>query len=211
MTKSKIYLAVATGLLSSFSLSAEQADESPLETLTVVSSRIEVPLKQVSTSIETIDDEYLELAGQLSIADILRTATGINVSNSGGIGKNTTVRIRGEEGFRTKVLIDGVELSDPSAPQVLPLFDDITSSHISRIDILRGPQGLAYGADAGGVIAITSKQAEQGMKISSKAEIGSFDTESFNLNLSAGNENSGAYLGCQRSVYGWLQCPVSRC
>ncbi len=43
---------------------------------------------------------------------LLRTQPGIAVSNSGGSGKNTVVRIRGEEHYRTLLMIDGVKALD---------------------------------------------------------------------------------------------------
>src|SRR5690606_17824284 len=98
-------------------------------------------------------------------AQLLRSQAGISVSNSGGAGKQTALRIRGEEGFRTLVLIDGVEVSDPTAPQVGPLVENLTAgSEIERIEVLRGPQGFIYGADAGGVIQVVTRRAQEGLQ-----------------------------------------------
>ena len=47
----------------------------------------------------------------------------------------------------------------PSAPQVSPDFDSLlATSDFDRIEVLRGPQGFIYGADAGGVVNIVTKR-----------------------------------------------------
>ena len=82
---------------SSGSVSAETSNsQRNLETITVVSSRTNVPLKELATSVEIITSEDIAALGNLGLADILRSATSVGVSNSGGQGKNTTLRIRGE-------------------------------------------------------------------------------------------------------------------
>lgn len=181
----------ATALIPAVSYAAKTQTE---ETITIISSRIAQPKDTVATSIQIIDETLIDALGQFSVADTLRAATGVNVSNSGGLGKNTTLRIRGEEGFRTKLFIDGVSLADPSAPQVSPLFDDVLSAQVERIEVLRGPQGLAYGADAGGVISVTTHPISEGLSGNVGAQFGRFDTRLFNASLSAGTETAGIFL-----------------
>ena len=82
------------------------------------------------------------------------------------------MRIRGEEGFRTRVVLDGIDIADPSSPQISPRIEHLLSEGLQRIEVLRGPQGLAYGADAGGVIAMTTRQPETGVTANVTAEGG---------------------------------------
>lgn len=169
-----------------------------IETISIVSSKINQPLGEMATSVTVLTEQDLRAFGQISLADALRAVTSVGVSNSGGVGKNTTLRIRGEEGFRTLILIDGVELSDPSAPQVLPIFDDILTSQIERVEILRGPQGLLYGADAGGVIRITSSTAQPGITGGIQTQFGKFNTEQLGANVGYANDNSNLYFAATR-------------
>src|SRR5690606_40926730 len=84
---------------------------------------------------------------------------GIGVSNSGGTGKFTALRIRGEEGYRTVLLIDGVKAVDPSGTQAVPTFESLlVTSDVERVEVLRGPQGFIYGADAGGVVSVLTRR-----------------------------------------------------
>lgn len=143
---------IATALNSSFIYA--QSSFNDLEKITVLSSGIEVPYRELATSVTLLDSEDLERSGQLSMIDVLRDQVGISASRNGGVGQTSTIRLRGEEGARSKVYIDGIELADPAAPQTLPLFSNLLSNHIQRVEILRGPQSLAYGADAGGIISL---------------------------------------------------------
>jgi vitamin B12 transporter len=110
------------------------------------------------------------------------------------MGSATSLRIRGEEGFRTLTLFDGIRLSDPSGPQVQPQLQHVVSSGIQRVEVLRGPQGLSFGADAGGVIAITSKQGEGPLAGSVDGHAGSFGTNQLAFNLGAGTERADFYV-----------------
>jgi vitamin B12 transporter len=128
------------------------------EEIVVTSSMIPQPRRQIGTAMSVIGFDDMELRGYVGLADVLRTQPGIAVSNLGGPGKRTSVHVRGEESFRTLLIIDGVKALDPSAPQVAPTFDSLlTASDLQRVEILRGPQGFVYGADAGGVINVITK------------------------------------------------------
>jgi vitamin B12 transporter len=136
-----------------------QPGAAPNDEIVVTSSLVPQPRRQIGTAVSVIDFEEMELRGYAGLADVLRTQTGIAVNNSGGVGKATSVRIRGEDSYRTLLMIDGVKALDPSAPRVMPTFDSLlTTSDLQRVEVLRGPQGFIYGADAGGVVNVLSKR-----------------------------------------------------
>jgi vitamin B12 transporter len=186
-------------LITTQSVQAQDTDNTQqhadsLEKITIISSKIPIPLREIATSVSVIDQQQIAARGYVSLADIMRHEVSVGVSNSGGVGKNTTLRIRGEDGFRTKVYMDGVELSDPTAPQATPIFDDILSGFVQRIEILRGPQGLMYGADAGGVISITSKHADAGVHSAVKTELGRYSTKLLNGQVGLANQDGHLHL-----------------
>ncbi|MEM8563289.1 MAG: TonB-dependent receptor, partial [Pseudomonadota bacterium] len=164
------------------------ADKPPLEETVVVSSRTEMPIREVATSVAIVTAEDLEIRGFDGLANALRYDTGISVTNNGGIGKATSLSIRGERGFRTKVYIDGIETTDPSTPQSGPNFAHIMSAGIERVEILRGPQGMMYGADAGGVVSITTIKPTEGLTGGISGEYGRYETTDFKGHLAGGND-----------------------
>ena len=168
--------------------SFSQTGTKGMEEIIVVSNRIPIPLKKIATSVSVLNEQEILNYGNISIKDVIRQTTAIGTTSNGGMGSTSSIRIRGEEGFRTLVLFDGLRLSDPSAPQVTTPIEHLLSNGINKIEILRGPQGLSYGADAGGVISISTNSAEEGFKLNMDGQTGSFGTELGSVTLSANNK-----------------------
>jgi vitamin B12 transporter len=67
---------------------------------------------------------------------------------TGGPGDQTSVFIRGTNSNHVKVLIDGIDASDPSNPNQSFDLGQLLTGDIARIEVLRGPQSaglvLAY-------------------------------------------------------------------
>ena len=106
-----------------------------------------------------------------------------------GPGGQTSVFIRGTNSNHVKVLIDGIEVSDPTNSNRSFDFGNLLTADIERIEVLRGPQSGLYGADAiGGVISITTKKGNGPPKISATVEGGSFGTFNQSANLSGSQD-----------------------
>nr|AIF12159.1 TonB-dependent receptor (btuB) [uncultured marine thaumarchaeote KM3_54_G03] len=165
------------------------------EEMIVVSSRIETPLRTVGTAVSVITAEDIQFQGYNSIAEVLRAQPGIGVTNNGGVGKPTTVRIRGEESYRTLVMIDGVKLADPSGTQVGPTFEHLISTNrIERIEVLRGSQGFIYGADAGGVVNILTRTGAGPVEGEANIGFGKFNTKKMDGAFSGGNDEGDFFI-----------------
>lgn len=166
-----------------------------LEEVVSTGTLVQTPRRQLGTAVSVITAEEIELRGYSDVTDLLRTQPSIGVSNTGGPGKVTTVRIRGEEGYRTVLFIDGVKALDPSAPQVAPNFSSLlTTGDLERIEVLRGPQGFIYGADAGGVVNIMTSRGTGPMRGGLGIEQGAFGTRMLEGSLSGGSERGDYYL-----------------
>lgn len=173
---------------------ASAQNESPLEEIIVTSSRIETPLRQIGTSVSVLHSDEIRAHSSTSLIDVLRTLPSISVTNTGGAGQVSNLRIRGEEGYRTLTLIDGIRLSDPSVTQVQAQLEHLMSNGIERVEVLRGPQGLHYGADAGGVVNISTLRSQETLSSHLDASSGAFGTTQLAGNLSAGGERGDMFI-----------------
>ena len=146
------------------SSSSASADGAEVEEV-VVSSRTPELIDQIGVSVSVIDKDAMRSLAYPDLASLLDTQPGVTVTMDGGYGKAAAVRIRGEEGYRTRIVLDGINIADPSSPQVSPRIEHLVSRGLTRVEILRGPQGLLWGADAGGVILMstTNDVAESGL------------------------------------------------
>ena len=161
----------------------------------VTGTLIPVPKREIGTAVSAIDAEEIELRGYEGLADLLRTQPGIGVTNNGGAGKATVLRIRGEEGYRTQLIIDGVKAVDPSGPQVSPDFDSLLATDdLQRVEILRGPQGFIYGADAGGVVNLMTRRGEGPLGGRLTLEGGSLGTRRANASVAGGGAEGDYYV-----------------
>ena len=168
--------------------------DSALEETVVVASRVPTPLNRLGVSVSVTDRESLELLGYSNVGDFLDLQPGVSVTRDGGPGKTAAVRIRGEEGFRTRIILDGIDIADPSSPQVSPRIEHLLSEGLQRIEVLRGPQGLAFGADAGGVISMTTRQPVTGLAASIAAEGGEEGFSRLGAFVAGGNDRISGSL-----------------
>jgi vitamin B12 transporter len=176
--------------------SAAAAASSPVPNRTSVAispTSIATPTDQMASSVTVITSQDIEQLQRRSAPDILMTVPGINVVQTGGPGGVTSVFMRGTNSNHVKVLVDGIDVSDPSNPNRVFDFGQLLTDDIAQIEVLRGPQSGLYGADAlGGVIAITTKKGEGPPHITGTVEGGSFGT--FNQSASAsGSEQNFNY------------------
>ncbi|WP_018415728.1 TonB-dependent receptor plug domain-containing protein [Teredinibacter turnerae] len=165
-----------------------------LEEVVITASRLPTPLREVGASVSVITEQDIQLQAATTLNELLRNQPGITSTNSGGLGKISSVSIRGEEGYRTLIMVDGVEMSDPTGTQSMTHVEHLNmNSDVERVEILRGPQGFVYGADAGGVINIFTRTTEEGFEGRLAADIGSYNTQNLNASLSAGNSRMDGF------------------
>ena len=167
---------------------AQGASTVDLPQIVVSPTRIPTSERNIGSSVSVVTATEIERDQRRSIVDVLNTLPGLNVVQSGGVGSQVSVFIRGTNSSHVKVLIDGIDVSDPSSANRTFDFGHLQTYDIERIEVLRGPQSGLYGADAiGGVISITTKKGEGPPKVKAMAEGGSLAT----FNQAAGV--SGSY------------------
>jgi vitamin B12 transporter len=177
----------------------DQPKEEVLEPLVVTATRTEIPLREVGSAMTVLTAEDLARRQRMPVLEVLRGLPGVDVVQSGGLGQQTSVLLRGANANHTLVLIDGVEANDPSNPAGLFDFAHLLTDNIERIEILRGSQSTLYGSDAiGGVINIITKQGAGRAQVTTRAEGGSFGTFKVTGGVHGGEERVDYSLTASR-------------
>lgn len=136
-------------------------------------SKREERLFQSATAVYVITQEDIRRSGMTSIPDLLRMVPGLDVAQIDGT--KWAVGARGFNGrFANKllVLIDGRSVYSPETSGVYWEALGVPLEDIERIEVIRGPGGTLWGANAvNGVINIITKKAveTQGVELTAVA------------------------------------------
>jgi len=170
-----------------------------LKTIVVTATRLDTPLREVGSSVDIITAEQIEATQKTALLDVLRDSPGLDVNQSGGPGRTTSVFIRGANSGHTLVMIDGIKMNNPMKLSNEYDFAHMGVENIERIEVIRGPQSTLYGSDAmGGVINIITKKGSGKTKLSAFMEGGSFATFKQGANIRGGNKWVNYSLGVSR-------------
>lgn len=131
-----------------------------LDSVTIF-AKIPVSKKNTGKISVEITNEMLENSKGKSLSQILSNVTGIEINGSrGNEGQNLGYFVRGGRNRQVVILIDGIQVSDPS--DISNGFDLrlIPANGIERIEIIKGASSVLYGSGAGtAVINIIMKPA----------------------------------------------------
>ena len=151
---------------------------------------IVTPINQVANSVTVITAQDIATQQYRTLPDALNTVPGLNVVQSGGPGSQTSVFIRGTNSNHTKVIVDGIDIGDPTTPNGAFDFAHLLTSDMAQIEVLRGPQSGLYGSDAiGGVISIVTQKGEGPARWTASNEAGSFGTFNQSVGVSGSQDN----------------------
>jgi vitamin B12 transporter len=170
----------------SITVSSHFAVADSIEETVVVADRVDTAITSLAVSVNVLDRELISALGSATLPQLLKSQVGISTTQNGGIGAVSGIRVRGQDAFRTRVLIDGIDISDPSSPQIAPRMEHVLAPSLERVEVLRGTQGLLWGADAGGVISLTSRRATEQPSIAVSAERGGYGFETESIVASSG-------------------------
>lgn len=181
---------------------AQDSEPTELDAIVIGAGLTPIEAEQYGRAVSVVTGQDIEERQIRHVADALRALPGVAVSQNGGPGGITTVRLRGAEGNHTLVLIDGVEVSNPSSGAYD--FANLLADDIERIEVLRGPQSSIYGSNAiGGVVNIITKNAtEFGFSGRVGAEYGTEDSGNGNLALRYRNDRARVSFSANRWVSG---------
>jgi iron complex outermembrane receptor protein len=147
-------------------------------------------LSDSAAAVYVLSQEDIERSGATTIMDALRLVPGVEVAN---VNRNTySISVRGfSDRFANKllVMIDGRSVYTPLFAGVYWDVQDTMLEDVARIEVVRGPGGTVWGANAvNGVINIITKSAKE--------------TQGTLATALMGNEEKGTYTLRQGTTIG---------
>ena len=154
-------------------LSAQDYPEQHLDSVTITSTRIDLPFKENSRTINIITSADIKNSAALTVVDLLQQVAGVDIRRRGTGGSQADLFIRGGGFDQTLLLIDGIQMDDAQTGHhtmnaALPI------EVIERIEIIKGPAARVFGQNAfTGAINIVTKSSLKNA-VSANIETGSF-------------------------------------
>ncbi|MBT6377561.1 MAG: TonB-dependent receptor [Flavobacterium sp.] len=184
--------------ISLHAFSQEKTQE--LDSIVINSTRISLPFKENSRTINIITAKDIKNSAATNVADLLQQVTGVDVRRRGTGGGQSDLYIRGGGFDQTLLLIDGIKMDDAQTGHhtmnaALPI------EVIERIEIIKGPAARIFGQNAftGAINIVTKKRLNN--KVSINIEAGSFGQLNGSVTLGKETENSSiiAHVGALTS------------
>ena len=175
-----------------------QTQDASLQPIVVSATRTPTRVDELVSDVVVIDRAEIEKSVGRTLPEILARVPGVQFSSNGGLGKNSSVNIRGAESRHTILLIDGVRYG--SATTGTPAWDNIPVDMIERIEILKGPASALYGSEGvGGVVQIFLRKGAKGFNPYASATLGSEKYRQLAAGFSGGAGDFSYLLGLQKT------------
>ena len=184
-------------------VAAQQSDTAQIAPVVVTATRVPIGLLSAPASMSIITGEELRRRGGTSLASALAGLPGFDLAQSGSFGATTSLFVRGGESKYVKVLVDGVPINDPGGAIDL---GGLTTDNIERIEVVRGPASVLYGADAvTGVVQIFTRRGSGTPRTVVSARAGSYGTRDADAtvlgSIGAGDYSLGVARHDTRGIY----------
>ncbi len=124
----------------------------------VTATKIYTPVDQAVNSVQIFTQNEIKKYGSTSLSSFLQEESGIYFNTKGAYGGVQTIKHRGLTGF-TKIIIDDIEIDDPSDIESTYQLQMLTLDQIESIEVVNGASTALYGTDSvAGVIKINTKK-----------------------------------------------------
>jgi vitamin B12 transporter len=164
--------------------------ETPMELLIVTPTRMPQSLDKTIPDTTVLNEQDIQKSGAPDVPTLLRSLAGVEVVQTGGLGKVSSTFMRGTNSDHVLVLLDGVRIN--SATTGTAALEHIMLDSIERIEVVRGNVSSLYGSEAiGGVIQIFTKRGHGAPAANVSAGLGSHGTQRLAAGFSGEvNDNS---------------------
>lgn len=189
----------AAALAPALAATMEADDVGQIVTATRTASRIDAVVADVTV----IGREQIAASAGQSLSQVLARQVGIQLSSNGGLGKSSSLYVRGGQQRHTLVLVDGVRFG--SATSGSPSLDNFPLEAIDHIEVVRGPMASLYGSDAvAGVIQIFTRRGHVGSQFEASVTGGSEEFHQATAAWSGGIERwQGAVTVSEQATQGF--------
>jgi vitamin B12 transporter len=168
------------------------------DTIVVSASRSPLERPRVGSAITVITRDQIQLRQARYVTDVLRSVPGFSVTQTGTIGSQTQVRVRGAEANHVLVLIDGIRANDPATGDEFR-WEYLTTGDVERIEVVRGPQSSLWGSDAvAAVVNIITRSGNAAPQLAAYAEGGSNESMNGGINGGTGGDNWSLGFGLEQ-------------
>jgi vitamin B12 transporter len=168
-----------------------QAPVEQLDAYVVSATRTPQDPKLSSSSITLVPLADLQAEQTVDLRTALAQTPGVFVANSGAMGGQSSVFLRGANSDQTLFIVDGVRMNDRSTAY-LNFLSGADLAGLQRVEVLRGPQSTLYGSSAlGGVILLETARGCGTPTGVAEATAGSFSTYGGSLAGQGGTATSG--------------------
>ncbi|MDP3325068.1 TonB-dependent receptor domain-containing protein [Hydrogenophaga sp.] len=170
--------------------------QTQLKEIVVTATRSESRADAVISDVSVITREDIERGTGRTLPELIARVSGLQMWANGGLGKNSSLSIRGSENRQVLLLVDGVRYGSATAGAAN--FDNIPLESIERIEVLKGPASALYGSDAvGGVIQVFTRKGTPGLHPYASVTVGGDDRHEVAAGLSGGSADVTYSIGLQ--------------
>jgi len=159
--------AACGGELAAAAPAAEPADDTGLQEITVTAEKFNSTILNTPISISALSGDQLQAEGITTVEDIAREIPGLSMRSAGpGMTEYEARGLASNGGASPTVgfYLDEVPLSPPALAQVGKVVIDPDLYDISRVEVLRGPQGTLYGSGSmGGTVRVITNDPKLGI------------------------------------------------
>jgi iron complex outermembrane receptor protein len=186
-----------------------------LEEITVTAEKYNSTIQNTPISLSALSGEQLDAAGITSVESMAREVPGLSMRSAGPSETEYEARGLASNGGAAPTVgfyLDEVPLSPPTLAQAGKVVIDPNLYDVSRIEVLRGPQGTLYGSGSmGGTVKVVTNQPKldtwegsvQGTLSDTEGGSGN-GSGNFMVNIPLGDQLALRLVGTDTYRSGWI-------